>query len=94
MQTERVTFLTSPETKAALTAKASERGISVGEYVRRKVEDDDDLTPAEEAELAALVKEVNLAVPKMNAMFDEMQATIRKSHDEVDRLLREMGARE
>ena len=34
MQTERVTFLTSPEHKAALDAFAAKRGESVGNVVR------------------------------------------------------------
>ena len=94
MQTERVTFLTSPDHKAALAARAAAQGISVGEYVRRRTEEDDDeLTPEQEAELAALVEQANEAIPKMAASLDSMIETLRSTHEEVDRVLREMGAR-
>lgn len=93
MQTERVTILMTPAKKAALTARAKAQQISLGQYIRRKVEDEDDLTADQEAELAALVEQVNEAVPKMEASLDEMSRTLRETHQEVDRMLREMGAR-
>jgi hypothetical protein len=40
-----------------------------------------------------LVEQVNEAIPKMNATIDDMQKTLRSTHLEVDRMLREMGAR-
>lgn len=49
----------SPKAKASVPAGAAARGLSVGEYVRRRVEDEDEFTPEQEAELAALVDEVN-----------------------------------
>lgn len=94
MQTERVTILMTPAKKAALAARAAAQHMSIGQYVRRKVEDEDDLTPEQEAELALLVAEVNKAVPKMEASLDEMSRTLRETHERVDRMLREMGARE
>ncbi len=93
MQTERVTFLTTPKFKATLAARAAARGISIGEYIRRKVEDDEELTPEQEAELAVLVEQVNEAVPKMQESLDEMSRELRSTHEEVDRVLREMGVR-
>lgn len=94
MQTERVTFLMSPARKAAIAAQAADRGISLGEFVRRKVEDlEDELSPQQEAELAVLVAHVNEAIPKMEAAFDEMSRTMQETHEEVDRMLRAMGAR-
>ena len=93
MQTERVTFLTTPDTKAALAARAAAQGVSLGEYIRRRVENEDDVTPQQEAELAALVEQVNEAVPRMETALDEMSRKLRTTHQEVDRLLREMGAR-
>jgi hypothetical protein len=93
MQTERVTFLTTPGTKASLAARAAAQGVSLGEYIRRRVENDDDITPQQEAELAALVEQVNEAVPRMEAALDEMSQKLRATHQEVDRMLREMGAR-
>ena len=94
MQTERVTYLTTREHKAALEAFAKQRGESVGNVVReatsRYIEQP---TADEEAELAALVEQVNEAIPKMNASIDSMIETLRKSHAETDKMLRQMGAR-
>jgi len=92
MQTERVTFLTTPAHKASLAGRAAARGISLGEYVRRKTDEDDDLTPAQEAELALLVAEVNRAIPSMVEKLDAMSATLRQTSEQVDRTLREAGA--
>jgi hypothetical protein len=96
MQTERVTYLTSAEQKAALEAFAKSRGESVGNVVREATmrymaqpRDESD----EEAELAALVAEVNLAIPKMNASIDKMIETMRTTHAEVDQTLRAAGIR-
>jgi len=66
MQTERVTFLTSPDHKAALDAFAASNGKSVGHVLREAstrylVEGEAD----EEAALALLVREVEAAVPVM-----------------------------
>lgn len=96
MQTERVTYLTSAEQKAALEAFAKARGESVGNVVReatlRYMAQPRDESE-EEAELAALVAQVNEAIPKMNASLDQMSETLRKSHSEIDAFLREKGIR-
>jgi signal transduction protein with GAF and PtsI domain len=94
MQTERVTFLTTPDHKAALDAFARESGMSVGhvvreassQYIARP-------TPSEEAELAALVEQANEAIPKMAASIDRMIARLDESHRATDAFLREMGVR-
>ncbi len=91
MQTERVTFLTSSAGKASLAARAAARGISVGEYVRRKVEEEDELTPEQEAEFAALVAEANDAIPKMNASLDRMIATLDRTNRDVSAMLDSIG---
>ena len=94
MQTERVTFLTSREHKAALDAFASERGESVGNVVREATARFiGQPTEEEEAGLAALVEQVNEAVPKMQASIDRMIETLDKSHRETDAFLRKMGVR-
>ena len=94
MQTERVTFLTSREHKAALDAFASDRGESVGNVVREATARFiGQPTEEEEAGLAALVEQVNDAVPKMQASIDRMIATLDKSHLETDAFLRKMGVR-
>ena len=87
MRTERMTILLSPSSKAAVSARAAAQGLSVGEYVRRKIEDDEDLTPEQEAELAALVDEVNGAVPKMAESLDQMIESLRRTREKVERSL-------
>ncbi len=94
MQTERVTFLTSRDHKAALDAYAAKSGQSVGNVVREATARYlGQPTVDEEAELAALVAEVNKAIPKMNASIDSMIETLRATHEEVDRTLRAAGIR-
>ena len=81
MRTERVTFLTSRDHKAALDAFAAQSGQSVGHVVReataRYIAEGED----EEAELAALVTEVNKAIPKMQASIESMIDTLRKTRE-------------
>ena len=93
MQTERVTYLTTIKGKAALATRASAYGISMGEYVRRKVEDEDELTPDQQVELERLVAEVNEALPRMQASIGHMIETLDKTHRETDAFLRDMGVR-
>jgi signal transduction protein with GAF and PtsI domain len=94
MQTERVTILMTPARKAKVASRAAARGISMGEYLRRKVEDDDDeVTPEQEAELEELIRQVNIAIPEMAASLDEMSAMLRSTNEEIDRTLREAGLR-
>ena len=96
MQTERVTFLTSRDHKAALDAYAKESGMSVGHVVREATSQFIAQPPAandEEAQLAALVAQVNEAIPKMEAAFDEMSRSLRETHEQVDRTLRAAGIR-
>jgi hypothetical protein len=94
MQTQRVTFLTSPEHKAALDAFASRRGESVGNVVREAtVRYMAQLPDDEEAELAALVSELASAVPAMRASLERSAQTIEDSIAEVDRKLRAAGLR-
>jgi len=93
MQTERVTILMTPAKKAALAARAAAQNMSIGQYVRRKVEDEDALTPEQEAELAVLVAQVNAALPKMNASIDQMIKTIRATSDNIDDTLGQLSVR-
>ena len=92
MRTERVTFLTTPEAKAAITARAAQRGMSTGEYIRLAVENMPEETD-EELELAALVAQVNEALPDMQASIGRMTDVLRKTHEEVDQALRAAGIR-
>lgn len=98
MQTERVTFLTTPDHKAALDAYAASNGKSVGHVVREATSLYIAQAPAaddgkEEAELAALVAEANAAIPRMRAAIDRMIDTLDSSHRKVDAFLREAGVR-
>lgn len=94
MQTERVTILMTPSRKAQVASRAAARGISMGEYLRRKVEDDDDeLTPEQEAELAELIKQANIAIPAMAESLDRMSEKLQKTSAEIDKTLRAAGIR-
>ena len=94
MQTERVTFLTTPDHKAALDAFAVSNGQSVGHAVREATSQYiGQPTDAEEAELTMLVQQANEAIPKMHASLDNMIATLDESHRKVDAFLRDVGIR-
>jgi predicted transcriptional regulator len=93
MQTERVTFLTSADHKAALDAFAAKTGQSVGHVVReatsRYIAHEQD----EEAQLAALVAELAQAVPDMKASLERTAQLMEDTIANVDRKLREAGVR-
>jgi hypothetical protein len=80
MQTERVTFLTSRDNKAALDAFASRRGESVGNVLREAASryiGQGEVDEAErEAELEALTRELEDALPEMQANLESMQRSI------------------
>ena len=88
MQTERVTFLTSADQKAALDAFATSNGMSVGHVVREatsryiaegEVED--------EQAVALLVREVEDVVPRLRADIREAVAAIARANHRVDAIL-------
>lgn len=93
MHTERVTVLLNPAHKASVVARAAARGESVGEYVRRRLDDDDDVSAEQEAEMAMLVAEANAAIPKMQASLERMIARLEESNRKNDEFLRKMGVR-
>jgi hypothetical protein len=94
MRTERVTYLSTADQKAALEAFAKSRGESVGNVVREATAHFiGKPTEAEEAELAALVEQVNEALPKMRASIGESIATLSELHKDMDAFLREKGVR-
>ena len=89
MQTERVTFLTTPDHKAALDAFAANSGMSVGRVVReattRYI-----ATPAsrdEEAALALLAPEIEAAVDDMKISIQSMRENIARTCAVVDAVL-------
>jgi len=89
----RLTVLLKDDEKAEWEARAARRGISSSEYVRRIVNDDERVTPEQEAELAALVAEANAAIPKMRESLDRSIEIIESTRREVDAMLREAGLR-
>ena len=98
MQTERVTFLTSRDHKAALDAFAKESGVSVGHVLReastsymaqqREIDANED----EEA-LKLIARELNEAAPRILATMDRISEKLEKIHQENDAFLRKMGIR-
>lgn len=85
MQTERVTFLTSRDHKAALDAFARESGMSVGHLVREATSRylaEGDLQ--DEEALTLLTREVEDAVPRMRADIQDAIAAIEKANRAVD----------
>ena len=95
MQTERVTFLTSREHKAALDAFASKRGESVGNVVReatsRYIAQPPDRKDEFEEALDLLLPELEWMIPKWNRQIDGMMeamdhasAAVRKALAEVE----------
>lgn len=84
MQTERVTFLTSRDHKAALDAFAADRGKSVGNVVReatvRYMAEPSAPDPEEEAMFALVIDELEKAIPRWNASFDRIEASLNRAH--------------
>ena len=88
MQTERVTFLTTPAHKAALDAFAAGRGLSVGHVVREassryiaQVESED------EQALAVALPELEAAAQDMLDSIAAMRADIARTCAAVDAIL-------
>ena len=94
MQTERVTFLTSREHKAALDAFAKETGMSVGHVLReasiRYVADGE---MDEDQRLRLLTQELRDALPHMHAALDHAILGQQQLRADIDRMLREAGLR-
>jgi hypothetical protein len=87
MQTERVTFLTTPDQKAALDAYAANTGRSVGHVLREASSQYMAEAPLNDDEkLAILVAELNEAVPAIAESFDRMTALIESAREELQRL--------
>lgn len=97
MHTERITYLSSAEQKAQLEAFAKARGESVGNVVReataRFIGKPPEVEQSEEAELAALVAQVNAAMPRMRESLEEMSKRVRDVNADIDAFLREKGIR-
>jgi hypothetical protein len=92
MQTERVTFLTSRDHKAALDAYAKDSGMSVGHVLREAatryiVEGEMN----EEERFALLIQELDEALPKMHAALDRSIERLQSMRQEIDATMRAAG---
>lgn len=91
MQTERVTFLTSREHKAALDAFATKRGQSVGNVVREAtasyIAHPPERRDEYEEALDLLLPELEKMIPKWNAQIDGMMASLDQSSAAVRKAL-------
>ena len=87
MQTERVTFLTSREHKAALDAFAERTGKSVGYVVReataRYIAHPPEMANEDDTAFALLLEELEKSIPKWNAKFDSMESSLDHAHRAV-----------
>lgn len=87
MQTERVTFLTTPDHKAALDAFANKNGRSLGHVLREAssqyiaLSGDD---REKEAELAAVTGELEAALPGMREDFAASVDALRAINDMIE----------
>ncbi len=87
MQTERVTYLTSAEQKAALEAFAKARGESVGSVLREATVTYMAEAPLnDEDKLDILVAELNEALPAIEASFERMTKKLDAAHAELAQL--------
>ena len=88
MQTERVTFLTTPDHKAALDTFARETGMSMGHVVREATSRFIAEGQAnDEQALQLLAREVEEAVPRMRADMRQAIASIERANRIVDSVL-------
>ncbi len=95
MQTERVTFLTTSDHKAALDAFAASNGKSVGHVLREASTQYLAEVEAEDEEvLALLVRQVNEALPQMRSDMQEAIAAIKRSNLAIDLILAAGDARQ
>ena len=79
MQTERVTFLTSPDQKAQLDAYAAQHGHSVGHVLREASMRYVAQGEAENEDALALL------IPEVEAAVADMKATIKAMRDDIGR---------
>ncbi len=93
MQTERVTYLTTAEQKAALEAFAKAHGKSVGNIVREATMSYMADAPLnDEEKMSILVAELNQALPAIDASFERMTAKLEAARAELARLRKQRKA--
>ena len=89
MQTERVTFLTSPEHKAALDAFASNSGMSVGRVVREATASYLVQEASDDDARALVVDEISRALPSMQEDLEAMRRSIAEARAAIAEALRD-----
>ncbi len=89
MQTERVTFLTTPDHKAALDAFASANGKSVGHIVREATSGyiAQGARTESDRELELLLPEAEAAISAMNGDISAMRSMIAEARAAIDAAL-------
>ena len=91
MQTERVTFLTSPDHKAALDAFAASNGKSVGHVLReastRYLAAEDRADGDDDEALALILPEIEAMLPHWHAKIDSMEQSIDRALEAIERAL-------
>ena len=96
MQTERVTFLTSRDHKAALDAFAASEGKSVGNVVReataRYIANGKDEDDEYEQALDLILPELEAMLPKWLAQFDAMERSIDEARESIRKSLEAVEA--
>jgi hypothetical protein len=96
MHSERVTYLSTADQKAALEAFAAARGESVGSVLReaaaRYMSQSDEFTGEEEAALELLANELESAIPRWHAKFDSMEASIDRARKAIREALEAVEA--
>ena len=94
MHSERVTYLTNAEQKAALEAFAKERGESVGSVLREassRYMAEADMN--EDDRFKLLIDELEDALPQMHSALDRAIEGQQKLRADIDAMLRDAGLR-
>ncbi len=94
IQSERVTYLTSAEQKAALESFAKARGESVGNVLREAASRyiaEPSLSDSEEEALKLLAKELHEAAPRIQASLDRSSKTLSELHKDMDAFFKQQG---
>ncbi len=90
MQSERVTFLTSRDHKAALDAYAKDSGMSVGHVVREATSSymaRPMLSDESDRALELVLPELEMALARWDRQIDSMHVSLDKAIAAVDRAL-------
>lgn len=91
MQTERVTFLTSPDQKAALDAFAASNGKSVGHVLReasvRYLAEGANGSANDDEALALIMPDLEAGLAKWNLQLDAMNESIDRACAAIERAL-------